>query len=203
MSQAIFKFFILATMTAACGSGSNNTGEGTPAPNGTELSDPSGNQMDCLKAWSSYVAAHPKGLKTRYEYRTSGVTTFVTYSVTSSSDASVTIVTSPQGSSSSDTTTKSEFLESCKTGAGESSLPVNSVIEARRKEAKTVRAGTFATNYIRARTTVESNSPQITSVSEVWTTDDSLQILVYQKSSVTTGGTTNYSSSELIALERP
>ena len=179
----------------APGNGDDNIGEN----NGRPLTD-----TQCADAWTRYVLAHPRGLKLRYENRSMGSSTTNTIEVTESSDAAVSEKHTNGSQTSLVTTNKQEFLKSCKDVPSDNDSSVNVTIEERRNETKTVRAGTFATKYVKSRMTQESGGTSAVVVSESWTNDEPFStFVVYSKSVSTMGSYTFESSSELISVTRP
>lgn len=198
--------FILAsvmlstTLMLSCGtSDDGNSGSGSPG------GDLPLSPADCETAWTNYVASHPKGLMLRYENRAMGHISQNTIEVTESSNSAVTETHRVGRETSSTTTTKSEWMENCKSGAGApQNTPVNGTIESQRKEIKTTRAGTFNTNYIKFKTTQTMGDTTAVTVTESWTNDETnAAFTVYSKSVITTDTQTMESTTELIAIVRP
>ncbi len=204
MRLIIFLSFLMSVLTLnSCGS--SNGGGGSPddgsgqGPSGRPLTD-----AECADAWKSYVSAHPLGLKMRYEQRGMGSTTTYTIEVTDSRSDAVSESTVSGNQTNISTITKPEFMESCTSSQGRIEEPSGVTIEARRKETKTVRAGTFSTNYLKTRMTQNSGGNSAVVVSEVWTNDaPSLPFLVYSKSVSTMGSYSFESSIELLSLIQP
>jgi hypothetical protein len=212
MRSVIILSFLMSVLTLnSCGSSGGGGGGGSPN-NNKPGGDGSGNgegsrpltDAECTAAWQSYVRSHPRGLKLRYENRSMGSTTVDSTEVTESGDNAVTEKFESGGQTNSETTTKKEFLDGCKSVSGNPEEPVDGSVEARRKETKTVRAGTFSTDYIRIRATQSSDGDSITVVTESWTNaDQSAPYVIYSKSVTSMGSYTMESSRELIAITRP
>lgn len=213
--RSIFKPTMLAAavlvasaLVSGCGSsggGSGSRGGNTPGPgNLTDPKDPG----TCAAIWQDYVATHPQGLSLTYETIANGYTSRYTEDVIESNAKRVTTRTTSEGATDETTTTREEFLQTC--GQGIPNVPGNPgssadvTIEEQRNENKTVRAGTFATKYIRARVKADAgDNEQTDTVSESWQTTDGTSILVYAHNVMKFGDMTMESTIELVAIKRP
>ncbi len=214
---AVAVSFALASLTThGCGSGGGGGGGGdndqTQTPGTGNLADPK-DPATCARLWNEYVANNPRGRALTYETSTNGYTSRYTDEVVESSDIQVTRRTTIQGNSEDTTTSRAEFLATCAQGIpghsgnpGDPNAAPNVKIEEQRKESRTVRAGTFQTNYIRARMSGSSgdngdDNDRGDTVSETWITADGSSILVFSRTVMTVNGTEFESTTELVDLK--
>lgn len=193
---------ILSGCGSSGGGGGGSGGGKTPGPgNLTDPKDPG----TCAAIWQEYVATHPQGLSLTYETIANDYTSRYTEDVIESNASRVTTRVTSEGATDETTTTREEFLQTC--GQGIPNDPVatpDMTIEEKRKESKTVRAGTFATQYIRARIKSDNgNGGQNETVSEMWHTTDATNILVYSRNAMNFGDMSFNSTTELVEIRRP
>ena len=186
----------------SCGSGGDNGSGGTAPQDNPNLGG--GGPQNCDAAWAAYVKSHPAGLRLKYETTGSGRAEIHVTEITESTDTAVTETyrSSTSGSSES-TTTKQEFLTACKQAPGTTpGQPPSGTIEESKKVTIRVRAGEYATNYVRMRSTIDPEN-DVTAVSEVWTADNSYHFLVKQITTTELSGTRYEVKTELIEARIP
>jgi ABC-type phosphate transport system substrate-binding protein len=191
-----------AVLCLSCGS-SEDTGTGGTAQDNPNLGG-GGSPQGCDGAWKSYVKTRPTGLLLKYEASGSGRLEIHTTEVTASTDTSVTEIhrSSTSGTSES-TTTKAEFLTTCRQGTGTNpGQPPSGTLEELKKVAIRVRAGEFATTYVRMRSVIDPEN-DVTAVSEVWSADNDLHFLVKQITVTELSGTRYEVKTELIEARIP
>lgn len=218
-TKAVRSIAVATVMSAAllhtgCGSRSGGGGSsgGGNKPQPIDFTTPGKDPISCANSWQQYISLNPAGLKLSYEIRGLGFESTYTSEILESNDARVTIRSTTAGAGHENTTTREEFLETCQKGvpgneddsddANDDTQP-DLVIEERRKEPKTVRAGTFSTDYLRLRQNRLGGQNDRTLVSEMWTSTDASRFLVFQHN-LTTNGTESYeTTTELVDIRRP
>jgi len=185
----------------SCGPSDNGGAGGTPQEN-PNLGG--GGTQSCEAAWKSYVKARPVGLRLKYETTGSGRAEIHVNEVTASTDAAVTeIFRSSNSGNSETTTTKEEFLTACKENPGTTpGQPPSGTIEEFKKVTIRVRAGEFATTYLRMRSKIDPEN-DVTAVSEVWSADNAYHFLVKQITTTELSGTRYEVKTELIEARIP
>ena len=191
-----------AALCLSCGSSEDTGTSGTPQE--TPNLGGGGSPQSCDAAWKSYVTTRPTGLRLKYETSGSGRLEIHTTEVTASTDASVTeIYRSSTSGTSESTTTKEEFLTTCRQGTGTNpGQPPSGTIEELKKVSIRVRAGEFATTYVRMRSVIDSEN-DVTALSEVWSADNALHFLVKQITVTELSGTRYEVKTELIEARIP
>lgn len=205
----MLRFIALSVLSSvlsfSCGSGGDGgSGGQTPPQENPDLSGGSGQPLNCDAAWKSYVSSHPAGLKLRYETSGSGQLEFHTTEVTSSNDSAVTeTYRSSSAGTSETTTTKEQFLSTCRQGVPTTpNQPSTGTVEESKKTTIRVKAGEFNTNYIRMRSIIDREN-DVTAVSEVWTSDNNYHFLVKQITTTELSGERYEVKTELIEAHIP
>ncbi|MEY4631760.1 MAG: hypothetical protein RIQ81_1880 [Pseudomonadota bacterium] len=204
---------VLPLMTLQAGCGSKDDGDGSSGdnkdPNGpTDLVGPGRDPVSCAKAWQQFVATNPAGMKLVYETKGMGFETTYSSEIIESNDSRVTIRATTSGEDHDSTTTREDFLETCQKGIPGSGDDDNDSrtdikVEERRKESKTVRAGTFSSDYMRLRQSRLGGQDDSSMVSEIWTSTEAGRFLVFQRNMSTFGTETYETTTELVSIRRP
>jgi hypothetical protein len=199
----------LSTIQQGCGSkddGNSSGGDNNNDSNAPDLTRPN-DPASCNRAWGHFVANYPTGMKLTYETSAPGYQTTYSSEIIESNNDRVTTRTTLQGEVTENSTTRDEFVATCLEGAdggdGTGSTDPGYVIEERRKEKKTVRAGTFSTNYIRVRHDRVAGQDDSSMVTEVWMANGDHGFMVYQHNINNFGGNTYESTTELVEIRRP
>jgi len=192
---------LVSILSWSCGSSDGGSGGGgTPGSDNPDLNDGGQRPVNCENAWTAYVKSHPKGLKLKYQTNGAGQLQIFTNEVTASNEEAITETYRGTSGSNETTITKAEFLNSCKQGTGNPSDQPRGTLEESKKTTIKVRAGEFKTNYVRYRMEMDTET---TSLSEVWSSDDSYHFLVKQITTTEVSGTRYEVTTELLEARIP
>lgn len=203
--QHLLPILLTALIVWSCGSDGGGGSGGRSPQEDPNLGGGSGNQpRNCESAWSAYVNSRPTGLTLKYETTGQGRYEIHTTEVTSSNQNAVSekFRSSTSGTRES-TITAQEYLAACrKNPESTPGQPQSGTLEEMKRETIRVRAGEFATTYVRMRSSLDPES-RVTAVSEVWTSDDPYHFLVKQISSTDLSGSRYEVKTELVEAKIP
>jgi hypothetical protein len=197
----------LSLFVQGCGKDEGSSAGGDNNNESPGLVNSPNDPASCNRAWNQFVASNPRGMKLTYESRAMGYQSTYSSEVIESNSQRVTLRTTTQGEDNETSTTREDFLTTCKSGVAGNNDDIPSdpgfKVEERRKENRVVRAGNFMTDYIRLRNDRIDDEEGSSIVSESWTATGEHNFLVYQRSITSFDGNTFESTSELIEIRRP
>jgi hypothetical protein len=197
----------LSILVASCGNQdpnaagtnpNNNPGNNPGLTEGPGKNGQKGTNFECENSWTSFVKNHPVGLSLTYEIKDNFSVNKSKYIVTEASAASVKVTHAAHQRTETITTLKDDHIQKCLQGTLE---VITGNVLAMRKESKRTKSGTFSTNYMKLSNNYQiSDSLNWYSTNEMWTQDNALSTLIYQKVSTTMEGQTTETTTELIEM---